>query len=177
MPDSYSSALARRPSSRHRVPSWRDDDNDRYGGSQGSRGNRARDRGEDQDRRQQPMMSRAGSAGQKRFIPCTLRTIPFNGAGFLCEMFKVSMGKVQDWCNDEYIRIDTTKDPRHGPGLLNIDPLREVVSKKDWERYEKDKRTRQNEWAAADHLARLGIRPGRPQSEYEDDEDEDEDDD
>ncbi len=177
MSDGYSSALAKRPSNQKPGSSRRDDDDDRYGGSRGGESSRARDRGEDDDRNQRSLTSRGGSTRERRFIPCTIRTIPNGAERFLCAIFKVSVEKIQDWCDDEYIRIDTAIDPRRDPIFLNIDPLREVVSKKDWERYEKEVRTTRNEWEAQEHMARLGIRTGRPRSDFEGGEDEDDEDD
>lgn len=82
------------------------------------------------------------------------------------------MEKVEEWCDDEYIRIDKTIDPRRNPKFVNIDPLREIVPRKDWERYEKAMRIQKNEIEAQDHMERLGLMPGRPYSDYNDAEDE-----
>ena len=181
MSDGYSSALAMRPRGQKPRRDRRDDDNDRYGGSRRDGGNRAGDRGEYEDRHQisegSGRGSGRGSTRERRFIPCTMWTMPKDFAHFLCGIFKVSMEKVEDWCDDEYIRIDREKDPRHDPTYLDIDPLREVVPKQDWERYEKAMRRMRNDWEARDHMARLGIRPGRPHPDYEEEEDEEDEED
>lgn len=178
----YSSAMIKRPNGQNATGSSRHgDDSDRYGGSRPAGGDRARKRDLYGDRRHKRSggqlkprhrdeyeESEEDYTEEKRFIPCTIRTIPV-GAKSLGEFFKVSVDMVAEWCDLQYIRIDKTKDPRD-LAFLNIDPLREVVAKKAWERYEKHMRDKRNEMEALKHMESLGFRP-RGMHDFENDED------
>lgn len=137
------------------------DDNDKYGGSRRDRDNR--DRGHDEGR------SHYSNAGG-RFIPCTMYSLHKEYINALCKNFKVSFDKVADWCDEEYIRIDTTKDPREEP-VENIDPLRQVVSKHDWENWEKEARRKKNFIAAERYYESKGISMDYNHHGQEEDED------
>lgn len=153
--------------------SHRRDDNDKYGGSRRDRGNR--DRGDDEGRYQYSNASASGSRGG-RFIPCTPNTLSRDFGSFLCEVFKVSGSKVADWCDEEYIRIDTTKDPRETAYIHNVDPLRQVVSKQDWEKWEKAWQSLHNEEAVYRYYISKGMNPTNSHYPKGDDDDEDDDD-
>ena len=140
---------ARGPATRHE-PAHNDDD--RYGGSGRGGGNRARERDEDELDGEIHRASRAlvrgggksgsstrgahgdsGSHRHSRYIPYTFRVLPLDYLELLKWVFHVPSSKVEEWCNDGFIRLDkyTTKGCPY-----NIDPLLAKVPEKDRKVYE-----------------------------------------
>ncbi|CAD6577440.1 MAG: hypothetical protein ASARMPREDX12_008348 [Alectoria sarmentosa] len=140
---------ARGPATRHE-PAHNDDD--RYGSSGRGGGNRARERDEDELDGEIHRASRAlvrgggksgsstrgahgdsGSHRHSRYIPYTFRVLPLDYLELLKWVFHVPSSKVEEWCNDGFIRLDkyTTKGCPY-----NIDPLLAKVPEKDRKVYE-----------------------------------------
>ncbi|CAF9934431.1 MAG: hypothetical protein ALECFALPRED_005944 [Alectoria fallacina] len=167
--DSFEAAGARprqqKPLGRARGPAIRHepahDDNDRYGGSRRGGGNRTRERDEDEldgeiHRASQNLVSGGGKSGSStqgahgdsgsrrhsRYIPYTFRVLPLDYLDLLKWVFHVRSSKVEEWCEDGFIRLDryTTKGCPY-----NIDPLLAQMPEKHRKVYEEVIRKNENE--------------------------------
>ena len=75
-----------------------------------------------------------------RFIPYTFRMLHPSDVEFLIKVFKVRTSKVQEWCRQDYIRMDKLKGRK-----TNIDPLLSTLTSKDREHYAKVLQRLENE--------------------------------
>ena len=91
-----------------------------------------------------------------RFVPYTFRLLHPSHVEFLVRVFKVRTSKVKEWCEENYIRMDKSKNDE-----TNIDPLLSTLTSKDREVYEKAVQRNRNEMEIMDAVERGPSRAGR----------------
>ncbi len=112
-------------------------ENEGYGDSRRGWGNQAHERREGAHREPDVLfggrdrqIETDSEENEARFVPYTFRMLRRSDVEFLTKIFKVHASEVQQWCKEDYIRMDRMRECE-----TNIDPLLSRLTKRDRENY------------------------------------------